>query len=349
MFANLLSEGSNHEVATGPYLCLDISLDKKLLMSQWFQRKGNEKSKDRKTLFVHGPRIDQRTLPSTTVGDALAALHCANTCLNIMFRRWTGIKMHASFQDYGLNALCDGSKQKPRDRTTTLAATFGPDLCAKIMKNLKKDYDRSTEEYPIISGTSPKDCPRPIYSSLIGRDLGMPFTYPIACAMAYAVQGRSSAVEEITKSLERFWDAYSEALERAGTHEEFVHKAYRNGLGWGGWFLYLSYYKMKAYTHVLPLNDVKVEDQNIVLDSIGVVGTKMMRWAFGGYEENLSFKQLRQRVDETLQDEVDMLLDINLVNLIHVNKSEPLLEKPKRTSNEKNTLLDVWSLGFWWL
>jgi len=170
----------------------------------------------------------------------------------------------------------------------------------------------------------------------IGRDLGLPIAWPIACLLWHASQGRDYMVAEIWDFVQAFWEEYSEARWAgartnmrgatlpAATSKQYDHldpRIFRSMIAWCGWYLYVKIYQQLEHLELFLFTgpDAMTSRFN-VLESIGVVGLKYMHLGFSGAETDLSLEKLKMRFAVTILEEQDC-------NHLLRNKSRSMLNE----------------------
>ena len=88
------------------------------------------------------------------------------------------------------------------------------------------------------------------YVGPIGKDVGFLHPFPIACAMAHALNGDHSAAMDIIKFLENVWETYSNDL---STKLELVD-VYKSVLAYASVIL-LFYYDTGVHLEYLSIDD----------------------------------------------------------------------------------------------
>ena len=141
----------------------------------------------------------------------------------------------------------------------------------------------------------------------IGRDLGIPIAWPLACLFWHANQGREATALEILEFITAFWDSYSRAsnYHSGKNHRSMSPRVFRNMMAWCGWFLYVQMYQgsfhMDQFSFAGPN---AAQDKLRFFESIGVVGLNLMHVGFSGLNPEFTIEELRAKFLGLVQDEL---------------------------------------------
>ena len=143
------------------------------------------------------------------------------------------------------------------------------------------------------------------YVGPIGKDVGFLHPFPIACAMAHALNGDQSAAKDIIKFLENVWETYSNAL---STKLELVD-VYKSVLAYASVIL-LFYYDTGVHLEHLSIDDGKLDR---VKASLGVIGLKLIHWGFGDGAADSSLEDVRLMFRRAVEEEIQLLTPMRVI------------------------------------
>ena len=149
------------------------------------------------------------------------------------------------------------------------------------------------------------------FAGPIGRDIGLPQAFPIACMVSHALNGHLDAVSNIEQYLDTLWKEYASTLiEKTGKSPTEMAQIHRNIVGWCGFFMYFLFYVL-GHNEFFPLTLSTERDR--VTDAMGVLGLKLIRFGFDSeYEPDLATTDELQAHYKTLvKGEVDRAYEIN--------------------------------------
>ena len=217
-----------------------------------------------------------------------------------------------------------------QDRVCTYAKELGQDTCEYISNQslsdlLKKDclahsdthvFNILVEKKPDIS-TLEYFGPDGRYvlcdweltmSSCVGRDIGLTFTFPVACIIAHAMNGNRVASEHILTCMDLLWTAYSSTLIHAGNkHISDLPFIYRSVMGQLGCFLFTVYYNFGAQVEFLPLEG---DQMKLVRESMGFLGLTFMMIGFDPNNADASLEDLLFLFHNAMEKEINMHIPV---------------------------------------
>mmetsp|Transcript_28961 Transcript_28961/g.42724 ORF Transcript_28961/g.42724 Transcript_28961/m.42724 type:complete len:289 (-) Transcript_28961:178-1044(-) len=145
----------------------------------------------------------------------------------------------------------------------------------------------------------------------IGRDIGLPQSFPIGCMIAHALGGNLDGANNIDYFLDSLWSNYSVALEKTGNTPSEMAAIHRNVVGWCGWFMYLVFYILQVQVEFFPIES---RDQlGKIIDSMGILGLKCIRFGFDpDYRSDLTTSdELQSHYKSLIKEEVDSAYQIH--------------------------------------
>ena len=221
--------------------------------------------------------------------------------------------------------------QDPTSRAAQLAQTIGRQTCDRIVERNQDSYmnDRDCllhsdlHAFNILVEKKPSAIEQfgnegsfaicdfeMSMAGPIGRDIGIFHAFPAACAIAHAINGHHDVALRLLDFLEDVWEHYAAALvSEGGKSEQFLLKTYRNVLAWAGWFLILGFYILGCQVEFFPLDQSNQDEQKQFMDSVAVLGIKLLRWGFGEFEPDLSLPELRAKFRHALEEEIQFASD----------------------------------------
>jgi hypothetical protein len=145
-------------------------------------------------------------------------------------------------------------------------------------------------------------------SGPLGHDVGLFFSFPIACVLAHGFNGHKEVADTILDILDHFWVEYSLALINEGEHnDQYLYETYCSSVGWAGYFLYVVLFHANVMVEHLPLCQASATH---VKESIGCIGLQLMNIAFGNFIVDTSLDSLRSLFRTTIDIEVARLVPI---------------------------------------
>lgn len=252
-------------------------------------------------------------------------------------------EFNVNVKDYLLSAFSNPiqatnellNQETMKDRVAELVQGLGKEAIHLIFENCMKDYrtpkgliHNDTHVFNILVEKKPDmdsfedfgekgkytlcDWEMAI-SGPLGHDVGLFFSFPIACVLAHGFNGHKDVANTILDILDHFWVEYSLALKEEGKYnEEYMYETFRSSVGWAGYFLYVVLYHANVMVEHLPLSQTGLTH---VRESIGYVGFQFMNIAFGNFIVDTSLDSLRSLFRTTIEIEVAQVVPINPLHI----------------------------------
>lgn len=167
-----------------------------------------------------------------------------------------------------------------------------------------------------------------------GADSGTFQSWPIACALMHAANGRKEIAYSLVECCINFWDSYAKALVEDGKKDDaFINSAFRTSLGWAGKHLFFWFYLVGAFNENLPTENLAVDMIAKGKGAIGIVGLSFLEHAFGGKGHDLSLDELRIRFREIILREIRLLVEASANHQVHAQSSSLLRQSGRRVSD----------------
>jgi len=137
----------------------------------------------------------------------------------------------------------------------------------------------------------------------VGRDFGTFSAFPVLCFLTNARLGHTAVALDLRSKLHLIVDAYLSALSAEGKDVEYVNAAYRNIIGFTGYFT-MIYCVLRVHYDTLPVEGLELAK---VLDSLGVITLKLLKLGFDDSTVGLTKTELRKRFNALLDIELNEL------------------------------------------
>jgi hypothetical protein len=164
-----------------------------------------------------------------------------------------------------------------------------------------------------------------------GKDLGWVQVFPIACALAHAVNGDKENSDNIVQFLENFWEAYEASINQDGKDLSLVD-IYRQVLAGLGIML-LVYSGVGVHCEYLPVEEGNEKYMIEVKLSLGVLALECFEMGYRGKLEGATLGELRKHFKDAIQTEIDLLSPTVQPRKISFRRSSVLRTTKKRVSD----------------
>jgi Choline/ethanolamine kinase len=304
---------------------------------------------------------------------------------------------HAA-QQASSSSSSNASSLRPTDRVAHKVLSYGAVTCAAIAHNMEENYLHDREclchgdahafnilvKPPLVPDNSTKNTivganignvgAEEVSNDIVvidwelcivgprGRDLGMLFGWPIACALWHAHQWRDLVALDILAAMDHLWTCYAQELmlqhqKHHGTSltPDDLAAIYRNGLAWCGWFLFVSLYvfgvTMEHFTYEV---DTEAEHEK-VLESIGMVGLQLLHLGFvqetpddaaGRGGRPYSLEELQSRFRSIVQLEIRLARPFPKPPPPHSSATRSKRQKRRFPSYLRSISVQSWSSSF---
>jgi hypothetical protein len=161
----------------------------------------------------------------------------------------------------------------------------------------------------------------------IGKDLGFFQGFPLACALAHAMNGDTHSSGSILHSLDNLWKEYSTSLET----DLDLADVYRQVLGLSCVFL-MGYSRIGFHMEYLPIDDqdgVGPEDLARVRESLGIIGLNFLSTGFFN-DHTMTLLELQNGFHEIVNKEISSLLpkhEEKVKKMLHIRRRSSVLRK----------------------
>jgi len=311
------------ESAITPYLYFDMEGSEenmKLIVTQFSSRLHEQAA----NIFADGGTIDKAY--ATKIASSLAALNSAevtepdfNEGMKEFFHGFGGM-MQATFAGY-----LDESNENP-DRTAQRAREIGKDgmdeICKKYCKEISRTdcyvhgdchmfnmlvadlASRINEDEDAAGDVAFVDWEF-AHCGAMGKDVGFAQAFPLACALAHAINGDQSSMESILEFLNDLWEKYSASIDLDGKDLSLVD-VYRIAVANLGSMIG-AYSSMGINMQYLPIEEENTEALTKVRESLGVLSLEFYEIGFLGRPEGATLEDLRKKFSDAIQKELDHL------------------------------------------
>ena len=226
--------------------------------------------------------------------------------------------------------LFDHEMTQANSRVATCAKDLGQDTCEDLYTEFVKNFSKHeclthndshvfnilVEKKPNIN-TLEQFGPEGKYvlcdwemtiAGCQGRDLGLAYTWPVACIVAHAINGNKHSSESILDCLSLLWTEYASALKELGQKdEERLCTIYRSVIGQLGGHMFFAYFSLGIAMDALPLEGNLVSIAT-ARESLGYLGLKCMMLGFGKNNVDLSLQSLHSMFSALMKEEINHLL-----------------------------------------
>lgn len=144
-----------------------------------------------------------------------------------------------------------------------------------------------------------------------GKDFGVFRSFPLACALANAVNGNKHAAHDILQFLDATWEEYEMAMKvKGGRTDEDMHSNFCHGLVQGSQYLF-GFYGLGVFMDLLPIEGGNKDDLTQVKESVGILGLKTMQLGTTRSSPDLTLKEVKSKYKELVDEQVEYLLTVN--------------------------------------
>lgn len=312
------------ESTVTPYLYFDIEgseeKNMKVIVTQFSSRLHEQAA----NIFADGGTIDKAY--ATKIASSLAALNSAevtepdfNEGMKEFFLSFGGM-MQATFAGY-----LDESNENP-DRTAQRAREIGKDgmdeiyeeYCKEISRTdcyvhgdchmfnmLVADLESRINEDEAAAGDVAFVDWEFAHCGSMGKDVGFAQAFPLACALAHAINGDLSSMKSILEFLNDLWEKYSASINLDGKDLSLVD-VYRNVVANLGSMIG-AYSSIGVNMQYAPIEEGNAEALTKVRESLGVLSLEFYEIGFLGRPEGATLEDLRKKFSDAIQKELDHL------------------------------------------
>jgi hypothetical protein len=169
-----------------------------------------------------------------------------------------------------------------------------------------------------------------------GKDVGIFFGFPIACAMVHAAHGEAKKARHILDSCLDFWNEYAKVLFEGGRDEIFLIDAFRGALGGAFLYQFFAYYAFGLYSETLPFEGLSEENANKAKATFGLVGLWFGEEAYGETKSDVSLDELIELFESKIANQIEELIE---------SCAEPMEEAKSSTAAANHTVEPAEMLG----
>ena len=165
-----------------------------------------------------------------------------------------------------------------------------------------------------------------------GYDIGASMVFPLACAVAHAVNGHRESTASILAFLDSLWETYAASIHLDDGKGVTLEDVYRNVLMVVGLY-FSSYHGINVHCEYLPIDEGNPDDLAKVKDSIGVLSLEFYEIGFLGLPKDATLEELRKRFSDAIQKEVEILSPSDPQKPSRQRRSSMLRQSGRRVSD----------------